>query len=60
MGKKDIYGYSGITHKLTIGIEGKEYHFVIDSLEGAFEMDAIVAYDLNLQESRLLWLVWIR
>ncbi len=48
-GKERYSGYSGITHKLTIGIEGKEYHFVIDSLEGAFEMDAIVAYDLNLR-----------
>lgn len=48
-GKKRYSGYNGKTHELTIGIEGKEYHFVIDSLEGAFEMEAIVAYDLNLR-----------
>ncbi len=47
-GIERFWGYDAKTHELTIGIGGKEYYFEIDSLEGAFEMDAIVAYDVNL------------
>lgn len=57
-------GYDAQTHKLTIGIGDKEYYFEIDSLESAFEMDAIVVYDLNLRNpitlSRLDSLVKLR
>ena len=42
-------GYDRKTHEVLIGIENKEYHIKIDSLEGAFEMNALVAYDLNLR-----------
>ncbi len=43
------WGYDAKTHVLTIGIRDKEYCFEIDSIEAAWEMDAIVTYDVNLQ-----------
>ena len=42
-------GYIGRTRELLINLGDKEYKFKIDSLESAFEVEAIVNYDLNLR-----------
>lgn len=42
-------GYDDLTHEVLIGIGEKTYRIRIDSLEKAFEMNAVVAYDLNLR-----------
>lgn len=40
--------YIGSTRELFINLGDKKYKFKIDSLESAFEVEAMVSYDLNL------------